>query len=82
MEKPTFTTHLGLIITTGEVQAQKQTDHAKAVARGPTPGAGAPRCGRTPAATSQAWLAQAVRRRFPKGGFASFHTYLHWNHSS
>ena len=42
IEKGPNNVELGLIITTGEIQAQSQTDHVKAVARGTHPG-----CGRT-----------------------------------
>ena len=42
MEKGPNNAKLGLIVITGEIQAQSQTNHAKAVARGTHPG-----CGRT-----------------------------------
>ena len=40
IEKGPNNVELGLIITIGEIQAQSQTDHAKAVARGTHPGCG------------------------------------------
>jgi len=42
IEKGPNNAELGLIVTTGEIQTQSQTDHVKAVARGTHP-----RCGRT-----------------------------------
>jgi len=43
IEKGPNNAELGLIVTTGEIQAQSQTDHVKMVARGTHPG-----CGCTP----------------------------------
>jgi len=46
--KAHLNTELDPSVTTGRIRAQRKTDHAKAVARGPTTGAAAPWCGRTP----------------------------------
>ena len=48
IEKGPNNAELGLIVTTGEIQAESQTDHAKAVAGGTHPGCGRALLRRTP----------------------------------
>jgi len=56
-------TELDPSVTTGRIRAQRRTDHAKAVARGPTSGAAAPWCGHTPVAATRSHRFQAVAWR-------------------